>query len=230
MAGSVTATTGGAARAGEEGWRRCAGGWIEGGETGREGGGAEGDRRRETRAFGLGLGGAGCFRVVRGWGWFGPPGGRDRRFRSFADGSIRGQPVLAAHWLQNYSSGSCRKINFFLLRVCTNYLQHQDERECTPYQFLHVCARGIAGWHVQLLCRTCVRRIGLVFSGSTVIHLRKSFKCAIGIKRENFSYSWIIHQIWTTSCENWIDAILHHIVVTWFIKKVILALRKWTLI
>ena len=60
MAGSVTATTGGAARAGEEGWRRCAGGWIEGGETGREGGGAEGDRRRETPAFGL---------VRVGWGW-----------------------------------------------------------------------------------------------------------------------------------------------------------------
>ena len=65
---------------------------IRGERPDRKGGGAEGDR-----AFGLGFEEVGCCACV-GLGGDGLDGGNGR-FRSIVDGSIRGQLVLASHWL-----------------------------------------------------------------------------------------------------------------------------------
>ena len=70
---------------------------IGGERPDRKGGGAEGDRSRVARAFGLGFDGVGCCACV-GMGGDGLDGGNGR-FRSIVDGSIRGQLVLASHWL-----------------------------------------------------------------------------------------------------------------------------------
>ena len=55
----------------------------------------------------------------------------------------------------------------------------------------------------------------------------KSFKQAkLARNRENYQYLWIIHTIWSTLCDNWMGAILHHICCTCFTKNVIFDKRK----